>query len=107
MLERCVVGGPGFLKFKLSGTWIAKSIHKMLMYAKEMCMDHLRSTILAETLVRMLKYSRVGVRRRFHCGDHLDIKSKMMMTEFLFDRFLNGEVNNYQATGEHEVSTIT
>ncbi|GKG11407.1 hypothetical protein Tco_0342807 [Tanacetum coccineum] len=24
MLERCVVGGPGFLKFKLSKTWIAE-----------------------------------------------------------------------------------
>lgn len=24
MLERCVVGGPGFLKFKLSRTWIAE-----------------------------------------------------------------------------------
>ncbi|PWA34355.1 arginyl-tRNA synthetase, class Ic [Artemisia annua] len=52
MLERCVVGGPGFLKFKLSRTWIAKS--------------------------------------------------KMMMTEFLMDRFPNGEVNE-QAIGELEV----
>nr|GFA02118.1 aminoacyl-tRNA synthetase, class 1a, anticodon-binding [Tanacetum cinerariifolium] len=30
MLKRCAVGGPGFLKFKLCGKWVATSIHKML-----------------------------------------------------------------------------
>nr|GEW68411.1 aminoacyl-tRNA synthetase, class 1a, anticodon-binding [Tanacetum cinerariifolium] len=34
MMERCVVCGPGFVKFKLSRKWIAKSISKMLTDAK-------------------------------------------------------------------------
>nr|GFD40810.1 aminoacyl-tRNA synthetase, class 1a, anticodon-binding [Tanacetum cinerariifolium] len=28
--ERCVVCGPGFVKFKLCKKWLAKSIHKKL-----------------------------------------------------------------------------
>ncbi|GKD13096.1 anticodon-binding aminoacyl-tRNA synthetase, class 1a, partial [Tanacetum coccineum] len=125
MLERCVVGGPGFLKFKLSKTWIAESIFKMLEsgiltwapklpiettiihilprnIAKKMHMGHLQSTIIGDALANVLEYSGVRVRRRFHYGDYLDIESKMMMTEFLIDRFPNGEVND-QAIGELEV----
>ena len=46
--------------------------------AKEMCMDHLRCTILGETLARTLKYSGVCVRQRFHDWDHLDIKVRVV-----------------------------
>ncbi|GJQ96323.1 arginyl-tRNA synthetase, class Ic [Tanacetum coccineum] len=126
IMERCVVGGPGFLKFKLSRTYIAEGLFMMIKrgmstwapnklpmkkaiidflprnIAKEMHMDHLQSTIIGETLARVLRYSRVRVRRRFRYGDYLDIKSKMMMTEFLIDRFPNGKVND-QAIGELEV----
>ncbi|GKA23124.1 anticodon-binding aminoacyl-tRNA synthetase, class 1a, partial [Tanacetum coccineum] len=89
MIERCVVCGPGFLTFKLSTKWIAKSIHKMvkdgmdicapklsleraILYflsgniAKKMHIGHLRSTVIGETLARILEYSGVEVIRRFH-----------------------------------------
>nr|GFA41902.1 arginine--tRNA ligase, chloroplastic/mitochondrial-like isoform X2 [Tanacetum cinerariifolium] len=65
-------------------------------------MGHLRSAVIGETLARMLKYSRVDVLRRFHDGNHLDSKLKMMMTEFLIERFPNGEVNDL-AIAELEV----
>ncbi|GJY13345.1 anticodon-binding aminoacyl-tRNA synthetase, class 1a [Tanacetum coccineum] len=85
--SRCFVSTPGFINFTLSREWVARSIHKM---------------IKDESLARMLEYSRVEVIRRFHERDDLDIKSKMMMTEFLLERFPNGEVND-QAIGEPEV----
>ncbi|PWA87719.1 Aminoacyl-tRNA synthetase, class 1a, anticodon-binding [Artemisia annua] len=124
MIERCIVCGPGFLKLKLSMEWIAKSIFKMLKgdiaawapklpvkkaiiyflspnIAEEMHTGHLRSTVIGETLARILEYSGVEVIRRFHEGDDLDIKLKMM-TEFLIEKSANGEVND-QAIGELEV----
>ncbi|GJS67872.1 arginine--tRNA ligase, chloroplastic/mitochondrial-like protein isoform X2, partial [Tanacetum coccineum] len=70
--------------------------------AKEMHMGHLQSAIIGETLARVLDFSGVSVHRRFRYGDYLDIESKMMMTEFLIDRFPDGEVND-QAIGELEV----
>ncbi|GJZ91567.1 arginine--tRNA ligase, chloroplastic/mitochondrial-like protein isoform X2 [Tanacetum coccineum] len=100
--SRCFVSVPGFINFTLSREWIARSIHKMIKDAKKMSMGHLRSTVIGESLARMLEYSRVEVIRRFHEGDDLDIKSKMMMTEFLLERFPNGEVYD-QAIGEPEV----
>lgn len=126
MIERCIVCGPGFLKLKLSMEWIAKSIFKMLKgdisawapklpvkkaiiyflspnIAEEMHTGHLRSTVIGETLARILEYSGVEVIRRFHEGDDLDIKLKLkMMTEFLIEKSANGEVND-QAIGELEV----
>ncbi|GJU25138.1 anticodon-binding aminoacyl-tRNA synthetase, class 1a [Tanacetum coccineum] len=125
MLKRCAVGGPGFLKFKLCGKWVATSIHKMLTHgidklapkppvkktiidflsrnvATKMHMDHIRSAIIGETLACIIEYSGVHVQRKFRYGDHLDIKSKMMMTELLIERFPNGEVDD-QAIGELEV----
>nr|GEZ21660.1 arginine--tRNA ligase, chloroplastic/mitochondrial-like isoform X2 [Tanacetum cinerariifolium] len=125
MLKRCAVGGPGFLKFKLCGKWVATSIHKMLTrgidklapkfpvkktiidflsrnVATEMHMDHIRSAIIGETLACILEYSGVHVQRKFQYGNHLVIKSKMMMTELLIERFPNGEVDD-QAIGELEV----
>nr|GFB12249.1 aminoacyl-tRNA synthetase, class 1a, anticodon-binding [Tanacetum cinerariifolium] len=85
MLERCIVGGPGFMKFKLSKTWIAESIFKMLKrsiltwapklpikttiihilprnIAKKMHMGHLQSAIIRDALDNVLEYSGVRVR---------------------------------------------
>ncbi|PWA88622.1 Aminoacyl-tRNA synthetase, class 1a, anticodon-binding [Artemisia annua] len=100
MMERCVVCGPGFVKFKLSRKWIAKSIQKMLTHGidtwapklplkkaiiyflsrnitEEMHMGHLRSTFIREALARMLEYSGVVVLQRgIRDGDHLEIKGK-------------------------------
>ena len=42
--------------------------------AKEMHMGHLQSTVIGETLARVLDYSGVCVRRRFYYGNYLDIK---------------------------------
>ncbi|GKB62183.1 hypothetical protein Tco_0918369 [Tanacetum coccineum] len=59
MMERCVVCGPGFVKFKLSRKWIVKSIQKMLTH---------------EALAHMLEYSGVVVLpKSIHDGDHLDV----------------------------------
>ncbi|GKE03989.1 arginine--tRNA ligase, chloroplastic/mitochondrial-like protein isoform X2 [Tanacetum coccineum] len=122
--SRCFVSTPGFIHYMLSREWIARSIHKMIKdgidtwapklsvkkaiiyfwsrnIAKKMSMGHLRSTFIGESLALMLEYSRVEVIRRFHEGDDLDIKSKMIMTKFLIERFPIGEVDD-QATGEPE-----
>ncbi|GJZ23278.1 anticodon-binding aminoacyl-tRNA synthetase, class 1a [Tanacetum coccineum] len=87
MMERCVVCGPGFVKFKLSRKWIAKSIQKMLTHGihtwapklsvkkaiiyflsrnitEEMHMGHLRPNFIGEALARMLEYSGVVVLKK-------------------------------------------
>ncbi|GJW44610.1 anticodon-binding aminoacyl-tRNA synthetase, class 1a [Tanacetum coccineum] len=124
MMESCVVCGPGFVKFKLSRKWIAEGIHRILtagidtwapkltvkktvIYClsqnggEEMHMGHLRSTIIGETLARVLHHCGVVViLKRIIDKDlpnlnYLDIKLKMMM-EFLIER-------KGQAIGELEV----
>ncbi|GJT08096.1 retrovirus-related pol polyprotein from transposon TNT 1-94 [Tanacetum coccineum] len=52
-------------------------------------------------LAHVLRYSRLYVHQIFWNG-YLDIKLKMMIIEFLIDRFPNGEVND-QAIGELKV----
>ena len=42
--------------------------------AKEMHMGHLRSTVIGETLARVLEFSGIDVHRRFRYGDYLDNK---------------------------------
>ncbi|GKA39561.1 anticodon-binding aminoacyl-tRNA synthetase, class 1a [Tanacetum coccineum] len=107
MMERCVVCGPGFVKFKLSRKWIAKSIHKTLTdgidkwapklsvkkaniyllswnIAEEMHIGYSRSTFIGETLARMLEYSGVVVlRKRFHDWDHLEIEGKSFLDPYI------------------------
>ncbi|KAL3617970.1 hypothetical protein CASFOL_038291 [Castilleja foliolosa] len=134
VIESQSIAGPGFVNIKLSSNWIAKSIQKMLVdgieiwapklpvtralvdfsspnIAKEMHVGHLRSTIIGDTLARMLEYSNVEVLRRNHVGDWgtqlwSEIKSRHntsalfgMLIEYLFENFPDGKVND-QAIGE-------
>ncbi|KVH97029.1 Aminoacyl-tRNA synthetase, class I, conserved site-containing protein [Cynara cardunculus var. scolymus] len=92
MIESTSIVGPGFVNVKLSRQWMEKSIQKMLKdgietwapklpvkravvdfsspnIAKELHVGHLRSTIIGDTLARMLEYSKVEVLRRNHVGD--------------------------------------
>ncbi|XP_071718047.1 arginine--tRNA ligase, cytoplasmic-like [Rutidosis leptorrhynchoides] len=124
MIDSHSVAGPGcFVSIRLSNQWIAKSIQKMLTdgidtwapklavkrvvvdfsspnIAKEMHVGHLRSTIIGDTIARMLEYSKVDVLRRNHVGDWGTPFG--MLIEFLFEKFPNGEASD-QAIGELEV----
>ncbi|KAD0001308.1 hypothetical protein E3N88_08478 [Mikania micrantha] len=123
MIESCSIAGPGFINVKLSTQWIAKRIQNMLTdgidtwapklpvkraivdfsspnIAKEMHVGHLRSTIIGDTLARMLEYSKVDVLRRNHVGDWGTQFG--MLIEFLFEKFPDGKVND-QDIGELEV----
>ncbi|GAB2218552.1 hypothetical protein Droror1_Dr00001779 [Drosera rotundifolia] len=108
IVESCSVAGPGFVNVVLSKTWLSKSIHRMLLdgiqswapklpvnraivdfsspnIAKEMHVGHLRSTIIGDTLARMLEFSNVDVLRRNHVGDWGTQFG--MLIEFLFEEF--------------------
>ncbi|GAB2300974.1 hypothetical protein Dimus_035010 [Dionaea muscipula] len=108
IVEKCSVAGPGFVNVVLSKTWLAKNIQKMLLdgiqswqpkfpikkavvdfsspnIAKEMHVGHLRSTIIGDTLARMLEFSDVEVLRRNHVGDWGTQFG--MLIEFLFEEF--------------------
>ncbi|KAF5935187.1 hypothetical protein HYC85_026316 [Camellia sinensis] len=123
MVDKCSIAGPGFVNVVLSKDWIAKSIQKMLIngietwspkltvkravidfsspnIAKEMHVGHLRSTIIGDTLARMLEFSNVKVLRRNHVGDWGTQFG--MLIEFLFEKFPNVEVVNDQAIGDLE-----
>ncbi|WJX11492.1 arginine--tRNA ligase [Trifolium repens] len=93
MIESCSVAGPGFVNIVLSKKWIAQSVQKMLTdgidswaprlpikrvlvdfsspnIAKEMHVGHLRSTIIGDTLARMLEFCQPEcLIRRNHLGD--------------------------------------
>ncbi|KAL8494888.1 hypothetical protein ACS0TY_019161 [Phlomoides rotata] len=128
IIEKCSIspgkpGKPGaFVNVFLSRQWIAKSIQRMLIdgieiwapklpvkravvdfsspnIAKEMHVGHLRSTIIGDTLARMLEYSNVEVLRRNHVGDWGTQFG--MLIEYLFEKFPNGEVYD-QAIGDLE-----
>ncbi|KAK6236400.1 hypothetical protein SCA6_011737 [Theobroma cacao] len=121
MIESCSVAGPGFVNVVLSKNWMAKSIQKMLIegvdtwapmppvkravvdfsspnIAKEMHVGHLRSTIIGDTLARMLEFSKVEVLRRNHVGDWGTQFG--MLIEFLFEKFPNFEDANETAIGD-------
>uniref|UniRef100_A0A5B6Z789 arginine--tRNA ligase n=1 Tax=Davidia involucrata TaxID=16924 RepID=A0A5B6Z789_DAVIN len=123
MIESCTIAGPGFVNVVLSKQWIAKSIQKMLIdgiqtwapklpvkravvdfsspnIAKEMHVGHLRSTIIGDTLARMLEFSNVEVLRRNHVGDWGTQFG--MLIEYLFERFPDWEVISDQAIGDLE-----
>ncbi|KAK7245475.1 hypothetical protein RIF29_40321 [Crotalaria pallida] len=121
MIESCSVAGPGFVNVVLSKNWIAQSLLRMLIdgidtwapqlpvkravvdfsspnIAKEMHVGHLRSTIIGDTLARMLEFSRVEVLRRNHVGDWGTQFG--MLIEFLFEKFPNPEEVNEAAIGD-------
>ncbi|KAK9094143.1 hypothetical protein Scep_025612 [Stephania cephalantha] len=121
MIESCSVAGPGFVNIVLSNKWMAESIQKMLTngidtwaprlkvnravvdfsspnIAKEMHVGHLRSTIIGDTLARMLEFSNVEVLRRNHVGDWGTQFG--MLIEFLFEEFPNWEDVGRQAIGD-------
>ncbi|KAA8523189.1 hypothetical protein F0562_009612 [Nyssa sinensis] len=123
MIESCTIAGPGFVNVVLSKQWIAKSVQKMLVYgietwapklpikraivdfsspniAKEMHVGHLRSTIIGDTLARMLEFSNVEVLRRNHVGDWGTQFG--MLIEYLFEMFPDWEVISDQAIGDLE-----
>ncbi|XP_021741391.1 arginine--tRNA ligase, cytoplasmic-like isoform X1 [Chenopodium quinoa] len=115
LIESCSVAGPGFVNIVLSKSWLAKSIQNMIAegietwapklpikravvdfsspnIAKEMHVGHLRSTIIGDTLARMLEFSGVEVLRRNHVGDWGTQFG--MLIEFLFEQFPQWENEN-------------
>ncbi|XP_057726609.1 arginine--tRNA ligase, cytoplasmic-like isoform X1 [Arachis stenosperma] len=121
IIESCSVAGPGFVNVVLSRNWIAQSLQRMLIdgietwaprlplkravvdfsspnIAKEMHVGHLRSTIIGDTLARMLEFSHVDVLRRNHVGDWGTQFG--MLIEFLFEKFPNPEDVNEAAIGD-------
>ncbi|MBA0564508.1 hypothetical protein Golob_009446, partial [Gossypium lobatum] len=121
MIDSCSVAGPGFVNVVLSKNWMAKSIQMMLIegidtwapqppvktavvdfsspnIAKEMHVGHLRSTIIGDTLARMLEFSKVKVLRRNHVGDWGTQFG--MLIEFLFEKFPNFEDATETAIGD-------
>ena len=66
--------------------------------AKEMHVGHLRSTIIGDTIARMLEYCQVEVLRRNHVGDWGTQFG--MLIEYLFDLFPEWETIDEQAIGD-------
>ncbi|KAJ6798552.1 arginine--tRNA ligase, cytoplasmic-like isoform X1 [Iris pallida] len=121
IIESTSVAGPGFVNVVLSNKWLAKYIQSMLLdgigkwapflsvpkavvdfsspnIAKEMHVGHLRSTIIGDTLARMLEFSNVEVLRRNHVGDWGTQFG--MLIEYLFEKFPNWEDVGEQAIGD-------
>lgn len=121
MIASTSVAGPGFVNIVLSDKWVAQYIQQMLLngidswapllplkravvdfsspnIAKEMHVGHLRSTIIGDTLARMLEFSRVDVLRRNHVGDWGTQFG--MLIEYLFEMFPDWEEAAEQAIGD-------
>ncbi|XP_062230846.1 arginine--tRNA ligase, chloroplastic/mitochondrial-like isoform X2 [Phragmites australis] len=124
IIESTSVAGPGFVNIVLSNRWVAKRIQDMLVngisawapilpvkravldfsspnIAKEMHVGHLRSTIIGDTLARMLEFSNVGVLRRNHVGDWGTQFG--MLIEYLFEKFPNWQEIGSQAIGDLQI----
>ncbi|KAK2360124.1 Arginyl-tRNA synthetase, class Ic [Trifolium repens] len=125
MIESCSVAGPGFVNIVLSKKWIAQSVQKMLTdgidswaprlpvkrvlidfsspnIAKEMHVGHLRSTIIGDTLARMLEFCQPEcLIRRNHIGDWGTQFG--MLIQYLFEKYPNpddvkkSDIGNLQA----------
>ncbi|XP_027071490.1 arginine--tRNA ligase, cytoplasmic-like isoform X1 [Coffea eugenioides] len=121
MIRGCTIAGPGYVNVTLSTEWMAKRIHKMLIdgvetwapeppvqraiadfsspnIAKEMHVGHLRSTIIGDTLARMLEFQNVEVLRRNHVGDWGTQFG--MLIEYLFEENPNWEAAPTEAIGD-------
>jgi arginyl-tRNA synthetase len=121
VVESTSVAGPGFVNIAISNIWIEKKLQQLLNdgvgkwaptlpvervvvdfsspnIAKEMHVGHLRSTIIGDSLSRMLEYCGVDVLRRNHVGDWGTQFG--MLIEYLFDEFPNWEEIGEQAIGD-------
>ncbi|RDY12130.1 Arginine--tRNA ligase, chloroplastic/mitochondrial, partial [Mucuna pruriens] len=122
MIESCSIAGPGFVNIVLSKKWIAQRIERLLIegidkwaprlpvktvmvdfsspnIAKEMHVGHLRSTIIGDTLARMLEFSCVETLiRRNHLGDWGTQFG--MLIAHLFDTYENLDDVNETAIGD-------
>ncbi|KMZ68779.1 Arginine--tRNA ligase [Zostera marina] len=115
------VAGPGFVNILLSDEWVAKSILNMLCngigtwapvfdvktavvdfsspnIAKEMHVGNLRSTIIGDSIAKMLEYSNVKVLRRNHVGDWGTQFG--MLIRYLFEEIPDWEDANKNAIGD-------
>ncbi|CAN1331037.1 Arginine--tRNA ligase, chloroplastic/mitochondrial [Linum perenne] len=112
MIESCSVAGPGFVNVCIQNmlvdgidTWSPKlSVKKAVVdfsspnIAKEMHVGHLRSTIIGDTIARMLEFSHVDVLRRNHVGDWGTQFG--MLIEYLFEQIPNFEAVSEAAIGD-------
>eukprot|EP00949_MAST-11_sp_MAST-11-sp1_P000909 g909.t1 len=90
IIEKAEVNGPGFINIFLNASWVAKNVSDCVFaaprlspkeklrvavdfsspnIAKEMHVGHLRSTIIGETVCRMLEHAGHTVLRINHVGD--------------------------------------
>lgn len=121
LIEETSVAGPGFVNIKLATSWLEKRVMEIAVegsaacaprvrvsraivdfsspnIAKEMHVGHLRSTIIGDTLARMLEYCGCTVLRRNHVGDWGTQFG--MLIEYLFEQFPNWEDIGEQAIGD-------
>ncbi|KAL2321344.1 hypothetical protein Fmac_030313 [Flemingia macrophylla] len=122
MIESCSVAGPGFVNIVLSKKWMAQRLERLLIdgidkwaprlpvkvvmvdfsspnIAKEMHVGHLRSTIIGDTIARMLEFSCVeSLIRRNHLGDWGTQFG--MLIAHLFDLYPNPDDVNETAIGD-------
>ncbi|GJP62353.1 hypothetical protein CLOP_g19429 [Closterium sp. NIES-67] len=125
MVEKTSIAGPGFVNIVLTQAWLEQHVSGVLTgsgiaawaprlpvtravvdfsspnIAKEMHVGHLRSTIIGDTLARMLEYCHVEVLRRNHVGDWGTQFG--MLIEYLFDKFPDWETVGDQAIGDLQV----
>ncbi|CAI5469452.1 unnamed protein product [Closterium sp. Yama58-4] len=125
MVEKTSIAGPGFVNIVLTQAWLEDHVSGVLKgagiaawaprlpvkravvdfsspnIAKEMHVGHLRSTIIGDTLARMLEYCHVEVLRRNHVGDWGTQFG--MLIEYLFDKFPDWETIGDQAIGDLQV----
>ncbi|CAI7769416.1 unnamed protein product, partial [Closterium sp. NIES-53] len=125
MVEKTSIAGPGFVNIVLTQAWLEEHVSGVLKgagiaawapklpvaravvdfsspnIAKEMHVGHLRSTIIGDTLARMLEYCHVEVLRRNHVGDWGTQFG--MLIEYLFDKFPDWETIGDQAIGDLQV----
>ncbi|MCO5591152.1 hypothetical protein L7F22_045133 [Adiantum nelumboides] len=108
LIERTSVAGPGFVNVIISSGWMEERIQTMLIdgvgswapalgleravvdfsspnIAKEMHVGHLRSTIIGDSISKMLEYCKVEVLRRNHVGDWGTQFG--MLIEYLFNEY--------------------
>ncbi|KAI5081090.1 hypothetical protein GOP47_0004273 [Adiantum capillus-veneris] len=123
LIEKTSVAGPGFINIIVSSRWMEERIHKMLIdglgswapslglkravvdfsspnIAKEMHVGHLRSTIIGDSIAKMLEYCNVEVLRRNHVGDWGTQFG--MLIEYLFNEYPNWDQNSE----EHAVDKL-